>query len=168
MCAKRAYKALFFTICENIISNWLCKIFRLIYVRYAGFPRSLRSLGMTKGRFGFVFPLVIARNNECCDVAIKATAAFRYAGFPRSLCSLGMTYGRFGFVFPLACCKARAHQADNLAKLRFDFLSVPRLIAQILCAVSRAINRARLSAIRTLACCRCLSDDFCSYSIKLS
>ena len=105
MCAKRAYKALFFTICENIISNWLCKIFRLIYVRYAGFPRSLRSLGMTYGRFGF-YPLVIARSNECCDVAIKATAAFRYAGFPRSLCSLGMTKGRFGFVFPLVIARS--------------------------------------------------------------
>ena len=36
------------------------------------------------------------------------------------------------------------------------------LIAQILCAVSRAINRARLSAIRKIAYCRCLGDDFCS------
>ena len=28
------------------------------------------------------------------------------------------------------------HQADNLAKLRQDFLSLPDLIAQILCAVA--------------------------------
>ncbi len=59
-----------------------------------------------------------------------------------------------------ACRQAR-HQADNLAKLRFESLSVFERIAQILCAVRKAINQARLSAIRTLACCRCLGDDFC-------
>ena len=31
--------------------------------------------------------------------------------------------------------KARIHQADNLAKLRQEFLSMLELIAQILCAV---------------------------------
>ena len=32
-------------------------------------------------------------------------------------------------------CVARNHQADNLAKLRLEFLSVIELIAQIFCAV---------------------------------
>jgi len=35
---------------------------------------------------------------------------------------------------PLAC-RARPHQADNLAKLRREDLSVLELIAQILCAI---------------------------------
>ena len=52
-----------------------------------------------------IFPLVIARCNECCDVAIKAKPHFRYAGFPRSLRSLGMTKGRFSFVFPLVIAR---------------------------------------------------------------
>ena len=35
----------------------------------------------------------------------------------------------------LSACKARTHQADNLAKLWQDILSLLELIAQILCAV---------------------------------
>mgnify|MGYP001072684381 CR=1 FL=1 len=50
-----------------------------------------------------------------------------------------------------ACAHSALHQADNLAKLRRDVLSVFELIAQILCAVSKAINRARLLAIRIYA-----------------
>ncbi|HAT83522.1 MAG TPA: hypothetical protein DCS37_01260, partial [Clostridiales bacterium] len=34
-------------------------------------------------------------------------------------------------------CRYARHQADNLAKLRFEFLSVFELIAQILCAVEK-------------------------------
>jgi len=35
----------------------------------------------------------------------------------------------------------RTHQADNFAKLWFEFLSVSELIAQILCAVSDCENK---------------------------
>lgn len=51
----------------------------------------------------------------------------------------------------------RTHQDDNLAKLRFEFLSVPKPIAQILGAVSRLkIKRtkempAKLRAFRKYA-----------------
>ena len=46
--------------------------------------------------------------------------------------------------------KHAKHQADNLAKLRQEFLSLLELIAKIFCAVSKAINQARLSAMRNL------------------
>ena len=39
------------------------------------------------------------------------------------------------------------HQADNLAKLRQEFLSVIELIAKIFGAVSRTISLMRLSAL---------------------
>ena len=35
----------------------------------------------------------------------------------------------------------RTHQDDNLAKLRYEYLSVRKLIAQILSAVSRLKNK---------------------------
>ena len=50
------------------------------------------------------------------------------------------SYTQSNYAIPLphfkekACYQSR-HQADNLAKLRFEFLSVLELIAQILCAV---------------------------------
>ncbi len=56
----------------------------------------------------------------------------------------------------------RSHQASTRAELRFESLSVLFGRAKRACAVSRAINQARLSTIRTLAHCRCLSDDSCS------
>ena len=40
-----------------------------------------------------------------------------------------------------ACARSALHQADNLEKLRFEFLSVLELIAQILCAVSACENK---------------------------
>ncbi len=42
--------------------------------------------------------------------------------------------------YPLAH-EVRFYQADNLAKLRFEFLFVLELIAQILCAVSDCENK---------------------------
>ena len=41
----------------------------------------------------------------------------------------------------LSACKARTHQADNLAKLWQDILSLLELIAQILCAVVGAKSK---------------------------
>ena len=58
-----------------------------------------------------------------------------------------------------------SHQADNLAKLRSEFLPLLELRAQILCAVSRAINLARLSALLACKRCRCLCDGFCSFCV---
>ena len=56
----------------------------------------------------------------------------------------------------------RIHQADNLAKLRQEFLSVTELIAKIFGAVSRTISLMRLSALLTCKRCRCHNDGFCS------
>ena len=39
------------------------------------------------------------------------------------------------------CAQSALHQADNLAKLWFEFLSVSELIAQIFCAVSDCENK---------------------------
>ena len=61
---------------------------------------------------------------------------------------LAMTIGKSK---PSTCAQSALHQADNLAKLRREVLSMPELIAQILCAVSKAINRARFLAIRIYA-----------------
>ena len=63
---------------------------------------------------------------------------------------LAMTNGKLTSNFS-TCAHSALHQADNLAKLRRDVLSVFELIAQILCAVSKAINRARFLAIRIYA-----------------
>ena len=67
--------------------------------RNAGFPRSLRSLGMTYGRFGIYLSVCHCEKQHRCDVGIKAKTHFRDTGFPRSLRSLGMTYGRFWIYF---------------------------------------------------------------------
>ena len=56
----------------------------------------------------------------------------------------------------------RIHQADNLAKLRQEFLSVTELIAKIFGAVSRTISLMRLSALLASKRCRCRDDGFCS------
>ena len=48
------------------------------------------------------------------------------------------------FVYPLAC-EARQHQADNLAKLWQEFLSLLELMAKIFCAVGIARTSAVLS-----------------------
>lgn len=64
------------------------------------------------------------------------------------------------FIFVKCQCAFGANQADNLVNLRQEFLSVPVLITEIFCAVSRAINLARLLAIRILACCHCLCNDY--------
>ena len=55
-----------------------------------------------------------------------------------------------------------SHQADNLAKLRQEFLSVIELIAKIFGAVSRTISLMRLSALLASKRCRCRNDGFCS------
>ena len=55
-----------------------------------------------------------------------------------------------------------SHQADNLAKLRLEFLSVIELIAKIFGAVSRTISLMRLSALLASKRCRCRNDGFCS------
>ena len=52
------------------------------------------------------------------------------------------------------------HHADNLAKLRFVFLSVIELIAKIFGAVSRTISLMRLSALLASKRCRCRNDGF--------
>ena len=54
------------------------------------------------------------------------------------------------------------HQADNLAKLRQEFLSLLELIAKIFGAVSRTISLMRLSALLASKLCRCRDDGFCS------
>ena len=54
------------------------------------------------------------------------------------------------------------HQADNLAKLRQEFLSVIELIAKIFGAVSGTISLMRLSALLAFKRCRCRGDGFCS------
>jgi len=54
------------------------------------------------------------------------------------------------------------HQADNLAKLWQEFLSVIELIAKIFGAVSRTISLMRLSALLTHKQRRCRNDGFCS------
>ena len=55
------------------------------------------------------------------------------------------------------------HQADNLAKLRQEFLSVIELIAKIFGAVSRTISLMRLSALLASKRCRCRNDGFCFF-----
>ena len=81
---------------------------------------------------GFVFPLVIARSNECCDVAIEATAAFRYARFPRSLRSLGMTCGRFGIYFSVCHCeKQRMLRRGNRGEAAFRSAGFPRSLRSL-------------------------------------
>ena len=47
--------------------------------------------------------------------------------------------------------KARIHQADNLAKLRQEFLSLLELIAQILCAVEVKKSSVALGVAYTYA-----------------
>ena len=54
------------------------------------------------------------------------------------------------------------HQADNLAKLRQEFLSVTKLIAKIFGAVSRTTSQMRLSALLASKQRRCRHDGFCS------
>ena len=54
------------------------------------------------------------------------------------------------------------HQAENLAKLRLEFLSVLELRAKIFGAVSRTISLMRLSALLARKRCRCRDDGFCS------
>ena len=56
----------------------------------------------------------------------------------------------------------RNHQADNLAKLWQEFLSMIELIAKIFGAVSRTISLMRLSALLASKRCRCRDDGFCS------
>ena len=60
-------------------------------------------------------------------------------------------------------CPAQSkHQADNLAKLRQEFLPVTELIAKIFGAVSRTTSLMRLSALLVNKRCRCRDDGFCS------
>ena len=58
----------------------------------------------------------------------------------------------------------RAHQASDIAKLWQEFLSLHELIARIGCAVSKSNKSSVAEAMRTPACCRCHSDDFCSHN----
>ena len=60
------------------------------------------------------------------------------------------------------------HQADNLAKLRQEFLSVTELIAKIFGAVSRTTSLMRLSALLVNKRCRCRDDGFCSVAARVS
>ena len=69
---------------------------------------------------------------------------------------------RISFRFGCGCPTQSNHQADNLAKLRLDFLSVTRLIAKIFGAVSRTTSLMRLSALLARKRCRCRDDGFCS------
>ena len=57
---------------------------------------------------------------------------------------------------------AQIYQADNLAKLRQEFLSVRELIAKIFGAISRTTSLMRLSALLANKRCRCRDDGFCS------
>ncbi len=57
---------------------------------------------------------------------------------------------------------AQIYQADNLAKLRQEFLSVRELIAKIFGAVSRTTSLMWLSALLANKRCRCRDDGFCS------
>ena len=56
-----------------------------------------------------------------------------------------------------------SHQADNIAKLWLEFLSVTELIAKIFGAVSRTTSLMRLSALLAFKRCRCRNDGFCSF-----
>ena len=69
---------------------------------------------------------------------------------------------RIGFCFGCGCPTKSKHQADNLAKLRQEFLPVRELIAKIFGAVSRTISLMRLSALLASKRCRCRNDGFCS------
>ena len=69
---------------------------------------------------------------------------------------------RISFRFGCGCPTQSKHQADNLAKLRLDFLSVIEPIAKIFGAVSRTISLMRLSALLASKRCRCRDDGFCS------
>ena len=60
------------------------------------------------------------------------------------------------------CPTQSKHQADNLAKLRQEFLSVTELIAKIFGAVSRTTSLMRLSALLACKRCRCRNDGFSS------
>ena len=80
----------------------------------------------------------------CSDIVLRQ----RYCCFATVILRLCRSCGIFKFS---DCARSALHQADNLAKLRREILSVPELIAQILCAVSKAINRARFLAIRIYA-----------------
>ena len=51
-------------------------------------------------------------------------------------------------VYDIVIASGASHQADNLAKLRHEHLSVLELIAQILGAVSSEISLMWLSAVR--------------------
>ena len=66
------------------------------------------------------------------------------------------------FQIGCGCPTQSSHQADNLAKLWQEFLSVTRLIAKIFGAVSRTISLMRLSALLASKRCRCRNDGFCS------
>ena len=67
-----------------------------------------------------------------------------------------------GFCSGVGVPPNRNHQADNLAKLWQEFLSMIELIAKIFGAVSRTISLMRLSALLASKRCRCRDDGFCS------
>ena len=69
---------------------------------------------------------------------------------------------RISFHFGRGCPTQSNHQADNLAKLWQEFLSVIELIAKIFGAVSRTTSLMRLSALLASKRCRCRNDGFCS------
>ena len=69
---------------------------------------------------------------------------------------------RISFRFGCGCPTLSKHQADNLAKLRQEFLSVTELIAKIFGAVSRTTSLMRLSALLACKRCRRRDDGFCS------
>ena len=76
---------------------------------------------------------------------------FRYA---RSFDKLRMTRIILNF-------STEKYQADNLAKLWQEFLSVTKLIVKIFGAVSRTTSLMRLSALLACKRCRCRNDGFC-------
>ena len=70
---------------------------------------------------------------------------------------------RISFRFGCGCPAQINHQADNLAKLRQEFLSLLELIAKIFGAVSRTISLMRPSALLASKLCRCRNDGFCFF-----
>ena len=86
------------------------------------------------------------------ETSSRKAHIFRYA---RSFDKLRMTRIILNF-------STEKYQADNLAKLWQEFLSVSKLIAKIFGAVSRTTSLMWLSALIACKRCRCRNDGFCS------
>ena len=98
----------------------------------------------------------------CTTVLLGTYLSVRLANAHSEYAHTVYKYARIGFSFGCGCPAQSKHQADNLAKLWQEFLSVTELIAKIFGAVSRTTSLMRLSALLASKRCRCRNDGFCS------